>query len=285
MTMTRRVLPFAALVLLLVGCQPLPHPFEDDHAPPGAPILTVPDTVGIVVEPVTGTHAETGTAIAAAMVSALKIIEVPATTGPGNKFSYHLTGTAVAPTGKATKADFEIDWTLTAADGTKAGQHHQLVTLAQAGRIDAKTIDDMATAEAPKIAGLIQDTSTAEHQPIHQIYVRKVEGAPGDGNAALPSALTYLLKRQGLTVVTDPQTPNTITVAGTIAVAPVAANQQHVQIVWHVLKPDGSDFGQVSQENNVPNGALDGRWGEIAMAVALAGVDDIVHLVETVPPA
>ncbi len=144
---------------------------------------------------------------------------------------------------------------------------------------------ELAKAEAPRIGNLVEEPATAERKPIRQLYVRTVDGAPGDGRNALPSALTYLLKQHGYTVTTDPQASGTITLAGTVTVDPAKAGQQHVKIAWHVLKPDGTDVGQVSQENDVPPGTLDGKWGEIAMAVALAGVDDIVRVIGTVPPA
>ncbi|HYC13131.1 MAG TPA: hypothetical protein VEC75_02720, partial [Stellaceae bacterium] len=44
----------AALALLLLGCQPLPHPFEDDRPAARAPIMSLPDTDTILVSPVAG---------------------------------------------------------------------------------------------------------------------------------------------------------------------------------------------------------------------------------------
>ena len=42
---------------LIAACQPLPHPFADDVPPPSAPMLSPPDSAGIIVAPVAGAPA------------------------------------------------------------------------------------------------------------------------------------------------------------------------------------------------------------------------------------
>ena len=50
----RRWLPAGgfALLLALAACQPLPHPLADDAPAPDAPIMTLKDSAGIVVQPI-----------------------------------------------------------------------------------------------------------------------------------------------------------------------------------------------------------------------------------------
>ena len=43
------------VVMQLVACQPLPHPFAGDVPPPGSPILTLRDSASVTIAPVDGT--------------------------------------------------------------------------------------------------------------------------------------------------------------------------------------------------------------------------------------
>src|SRR5882757_8616037 len=82
-------------LLLLAACQPLPHPFAHDTPPPNSPILTPPDSAGIMVEPVAGAPEPTAHDLAAAMAKALRDDDVPASTNASNRGSYRLAGSAV----------------------------------------------------------------------------------------------------------------------------------------------------------------------------------------------
>ena len=57
------------------------------------------------------------------------------------------------------------------------------------------------------------------------------------------------------------------------------AGKQHVKIVWHVRRTDGSEIGTVAQENDVPAGLLDGAWGDVAYTVAVAAQNGIMELI------
>ena len=273
----------ALATLLLAGCQPLPHPFADAQLPPDAPILQVADTVGILVEPVA--HAPADSALAEAMAAALRDREVPADTHVSNRQSFHLTGDAAATRVAAGDAMVDIEWTLRDAKGQPVGHDRQRTTIAAADWTggSAETLAPLGKTEAVKIAGMIQDAAPVEHDPGREVFIRPTEGAPGDGRTALPRSLGFLLGRAGVKVTPDSQTVDAVTVAPMVEVSAKSPNQQHVKIVWHIYRPDGTEAGQVAQENDVPNGSLDGAWGDIGMAVATAGVDQIMGVVNTIP--
>ena len=65
----------------------------------------------------------------------------------------------------------------------------------------------------------------------------------------------------------------------TVTVDKPIAGKQHVKIVWHVRHGDGSEIGTVAQENDVPEGLLDGPWGDVAFTIAVAAQDGIMQLV------
>jgi hypothetical protein len=265
------------LALLLAGCDPAGHPFAEDRLPSDAPILQVKDAAGVVVAPVEGVPPEAGSALAEALAAALRGLEIPASTGPGNRHSFRIAGTATAVPG-AGGGGLTIRWTVRDGDGGEAGadDQHASVTAAAWSAPTAEGFHDLAATEAKTLSGLVVEAPPVERKSATALFVREVKGAPGDGSHALASALTYLLKHRGLPVGSEAK--DAVVVAGEVAVSAGGGGKDHVKIVWHVLKPDGSDIGQIGQENDVPHGSLDGRWGQTAMAVAMAGIDDIVRI-------
>jgi hypothetical protein len=137
--------------------------------------------------------------------------------------------------------------------------------------------------EAERIAAMIQEAPPVERSPGRQIYIRTPETAPGDGRVALPRSLGFLLGRAGVKVTPDSQTVDAVVIEPSVNLTSAGAGKQHVVIVWHIYRPDGTEAGQVSQENDVPAGSLDGSWGDIGMAVATAGIDQILAVVKTIP--
>jgi hypothetical protein len=271
------VLLVACLFMLgPVACTTLPHPFEDDKLAPHAALLAMPDSLGVVVEPIQGATDETSQALAEAMAHALQDAELPASTSAGNARSFHLTGTA-SPAPDA--AGLEVRWSLRNAAGSEIGGDTQHVPLP----LSAATLAGSMRGEAPKLAALIQESGPSEHQPSRHLLVRAVEGAPGDGATALKRALVFLLQRSGTRMTDDPASPDTVTVAGTVEARPGPPGQDHIRILWHVLKPDGGEAGVITQENDVPRVVVEGQWGDMAMAVADAAAADILRVAETVP--
>ena len=61
---------------------------------------------------------------------------------------------------------------------------------------------------------------------------------------------------------------------------PPTAGRQHVKVSWALQRADGSEIGEVSQENAVPAGSLDGPWGDIAFAVANAAAPGVAELIQ-----
>jgi hypothetical protein len=93
-----------------------------------------------------------------------------------------------------------------------------------------------------------------------------------------------VLKQQQLTIVAAGEKPDLL-VEGEVTVDPVKANKQHVKIMWRVRRADGGEIGTVGQENDVPRGALDGPWGDLAYSVAIAASDGLMQLIARGAPA
>jgi hypothetical protein len=140
---------------------------------------------------------------------------------------------------------------------------------------------------APPVAAKSAQAKPAgkqESAPI-RVAVRRVTGAPGDGDTALARAVTSVLRQTDFTLV-DPGDKADFTLDGEVAIVPIGPDKQHVKIVWHVRNASGAELGNVGQENDVPRGQLSGAWGEIAYVVALAAGDGIMQvLARAAPPA
>jgi len=279
-----RCLLGAALALLLLGCQPLPHPFEDDRPAPRAPIMTLPDTDTVLVSPIAGLDPDARQNLAHATAEALQANDILASDTVGNRGSLNLLGTASA-NGRGVK----VDWRLIDPSGKTVGTATSGagVSLDSLNRGDAAALKALATDSATAIARLLGDDPSAPAPSgpgsslnYRQVTVVPVTGAPGDGKQALTAAMTSALKRARLTVMPGEHRGETLSVVGTVSIDRPQNGQQHVAITWALLQPDGKQLGVVKQENAVPQGSLDGRWGEVANAVAQAAAPGILALIE-----
>jgi hypothetical protein len=278
-----------AVLLLLAGCQPLPQPFADDRPPPGSPLLTLKDSAGIKVEPVIGAGGEAGPRLAEAMAAALRDQDVPASTDAENRAGYRLIGSVVEKKLPDGRAAVDLAWELLGPDGSRAGsstQHAEAPAAAWWGG-DEAVLASIAKGGAPKIAALVQDEAPAEAPSAAppMVVVREVEGAPGDGSKSLTRAMTTALKMAKYGIADEAAAKKegdgqAFVVAGRVDVTRPIDGKQQVKIVWSVLTAAGSEIGKVNQENAVPAGSLDGRWGDIAYAVATAASDGVVAILE-----
>ena len=267
-----------ALLLAVAACQPLPHPLAEDAPAPDAPIMTLKDSAGIVVQPVAGGPAP----LAEAMADALRNADVPASTQNSNRGSYVLTGTAEERPLTGDRARIALHWELRGPDGNPAGTYDQ-ATESNAARWrdgDATLLKELVAAAAPAIAEMLQEEGAVGVDTEQRVAVPLVAGAPGDGPRSLSRALALALRQANVAVADSPAAGKHFTVSGNVAMAPAAEGKQKVTVSWTLLGPDGDQIGQVNQENAIPAGSLDGRWGDIAYAVAKSAADGIVALLD-----
>ncbi len=270
-----------ALTLLVAGCQPLPHPFEDDRPAPRAPIMSLRNTTSVAVAPVAGLDPDARDQLAAAMASALQDLDVLASTESSSRGSLSLLGNA-----REAGSAVTVDWRLVDPGGQALGQSSGTapVSLATVNRGDAAALKALALAAAPNVAKLFQDdvpTAPPEPAALRQVIVLPVTGAPGDGRDALRLAMTAALTHAKLTVIPEgPSGGKNLAVVGSVALDRPQNGQQHIAITWALMEPGGKQLGVVKQENAVPQGSLDGRWGDVANLVAAAAAPGILAIIE-----
>ena len=107
--------------------------------------------------------------------------------------------------------------------------------------------------------------------------VPSVTGAPGDGSRSLTTALQRELSRSGVSV-SDRPAGASYRVEGKVKVGQSKDGKQPIQIDWFVKDPNGKQLGTVSQKNEIPEGSLDGNWGQVADAAAAAAAQGILKL-------
>ena len=187
---TARFAILALLLLLVVGCQPLPQPFADDRPPPGAAILTPKDGAGIVVRPISGLPEAASDALAEAMADALQNNDVPASTVVHNRASYILTAQAHDHALDGDRTAIELRWELHGPDGASVGTHEQKleVSLAAWRAGNPLLLTDLANSAAPSLAGLLQEEGaidTGGNTP--NVLVRTVSAPPATDRARWPA--------------------------------------------------------------------------------------------------
>lgn len=273
----------------LGGCE-LHHPFEADR--PSPDLLAVRDTVPVAVAPVEGEPARTAEDLAAAIAKALRQREIAASDRSTSPAGNTLRGTIEPVRGNGGKATLQVDWRLYDPGGKLIGERSERAEAAAGDweKGEAAAIARLAEASADTLAGLMQDepakpaaakvAAAAADSGRIKVLVHKIDGAPGDGGAALAKAIAAVLQRQEVDIVEDgKEKPDLILECEVAVTAPKGANKQHVKIVWRVRRPDGAEIGTVGQENDVPKGLLDGPWGDVAYSVALAAGDGLAQLV------
>jgi hypothetical protein len=279
----QRAAAIAGLVMQLAACQPLPHPFADDVPPPGSPMLTLRDSASVTIAPIGGKPRETAEKLGPAMASALQQREIAASDKTASIGSYELVGRITEMPLAGDKVALVAIWELRDPSGRSLGERTE--------RLEASSVDweqgtedavaRLAAASADRLAALLQDDAPAEAQlggPT-RLLIGGAAGAPGDGEQSLPRAITEVLKRQDVAIVTDPEAKADLVLDAEVVVAKPKSGKQNVKIVWRVRRKDGGEIGTVGQENDVPAGLLDGAWGDVAYMVAVSAQDGIMQLV------
>lgn len=265
----------------------MPHPFEAEDKTAN-PLLAIKDRVGVTVTPVAGLPPTFSRRLGEAVAGALRDAEIAAAFDVRNRGSFLVMGSA-SWAARAPEPELELAWVVFAPSGETLG------SFTARERMPASALDEdgdgpppgplvaLARRSVAKLAPLVRDEAVAEvAQP--GIVVGAIDGAPGDGAVSLKRALEFVLRQSDVPVAAEAN-PKTLTLVGSIAMGRPADGRQTVAIRWVLKLPDGSELGDVRQENAVPAGSLDRAWGSIALLVAEAAYEGIVALYEKAPGA
>lgn len=264
----------AAAVLaaaVLSACGNLPRPFQPDEKAADNPLLALPDGAGVVVLPPAGLGGDEARALAAALVAALQAENVPASPRPGNAASHVL---AARGSGEGL---------VTLALRTPRGATVREIVVPMPPARDRARLNAVTGAVARDIAAALQPEAVAPKPP-RAVAIGPVTGrAAGDG-LTLARALDFALRRAGVRIA-DSADRDSLVVTAAVQVAPRAPGTRQVRVEWTMRAPDGSEVGQIRQENEVPADLVERGWPELAAAVADGAAEGIADLIERAPAA
>jgi hypothetical protein len=263
--------------IALGACGNLPRPFQPEEKAEGNRLLMLPDRVGVIVLPVAGLPEPMAVELADKLAAALLRENVPATTGEGNRYSYLLEGETVRGDDGVAVTQFELRDPRGAL--LKAIRVPLDRSVQATGGIDLAAV--ARNAAAPIAAALQPDAVDPPPERL-PLKIGKVSGAPRDGDLTLARALDYALRRTGvkLAQTTD---KDSFEVRGQVSIVPRGPKLNVVNITWTVFAPDGSELGQVQQQNDVTTDFLEKAWPEMASAVADGAAEGLADLIEQAP--
>ena len=275
---TRRAV--LATLLLLAACGPVPQPFRpDDDSKVHNPFLFVSDGAGVTVLRVEGPVPWVGEALAEQMALALRKYDVAASAQSSNRAAYVLASTGLQQLYDDKPSELVLTWTLADSGGTVIGEHELRMDPPEGFWHEPKAgmFKTVAERSAPAVANWIRPQIAGKGDALAAVAIGLVDGAPGDGATALPTALAAFLKRDRVEIHTA-QSPAPVTVTADVLVETAGGGADRVRIDWKVKLRDGRQLGVVSQDNLVPTGSLDAHWGGIAIAAADAASGGIKEL-------
>lgn len=287
----RLIRAFAGL-LLLAACQPLPHPFAGDVPKRGSPLLSLPDSTSVAIAPIEGHPRALAERLAPALAKALQKRNVAASADTTSVTSRELEGMVHEMRSADGRATLLALWRVRDPRGRLVGSRVVRIggTAKDWRAADKRAVARIAAVNAEALATLLHGTTPSQAagapavrgraaaQAGPRLRIGAISGAPGDGDAALARAIALTLAEQHIAIVTDPKAKADLVLDATVAIGKPKAGMQHVKIVWRLRRPKGGQIGTVGQQNDVPAGSLDGKWGNVAYAVATAAQGGIRRL-------
>ena len=266
--------------MLVTACGQVPQPFRPSGQKTAVVARAPGPSTALVVLPLQGTDGIPLDALSDRVVIELQKAEIAATTATiPNR--YQLAGEVRRLRGDGPDTTLAFRWTLLDPSGVATDSLDHVEQVAAADWTTARpiAIRGLAVTVAAHLVRLVNgDLPVAEEvQPPARIGLAGISGAPGDGNRALDTAIRAALAKQGLTLgPTSDATRATLELH--VAVTPADKTNDRVTLLWLVRDATGRERGRLEQQNTVPAGRLNRRWGDIADLAAGAAAPDLARI-------
>ena len=109
------------------------------------------------------------------------------------------------------------------------------------------------------------------------LILGEISGAPGDGDAALRRAI-QVLRRTEVAIASQMEKLGP-RLDAQIEVTSHSDKQDQVRLVWTIRDSEQKTVAVLKQENVLPKGRIDRKWGSLAFDIALAVRPQIVESV------
>jgi hypothetical protein len=267
-----RLISSLVLGALIAGCGQIPQPFqppewEKEHNE----FLLAPLATGVTVRRIEGPVGWVGDAMTQAMAEALREKGIAAGSKWSNRLALTLAGSGYQKLHEAKAPELVMSWTLFEPGGRVRDRRDVSITPPDAFW-EAPTADmfrEVAERNAEIVVAWIDPTRedrTPVTAELPSIVIMPIEGAPGDGATSLARAVILALRAERI-AVTENGTGDLV-VTSKVEVTPAPDKTEDVRVTWIVSRPEGALIGRVAQENQIPAGQLDDRWGAVAVAIA-----------------
>jgi len=285
--MLRPAILLSAILILLAACGPLPRPFQPDGKDE-VDMRNFGEQTDILIEPLS--EDEPGWPAAPdALARALRDYGYRASSRAGVAERV-LSGRAVVQALSPDRDEVLIDWELTTIDGEPIASHSQRSELpgglwlagqpAAVSSVMAEAAKGLARVmpkAPPRPEGLALDEG-----PKARLVLVPMELLPGDGALSLTVALENELRAANYEIGWDIEDGDLL-VLGDMALEPAEPGWEEVTFTWWVVRAsDGQDLGQIDQQNRLPAGSLEGRWGATAQAIAEGAAEGIIDLLRRI---
>lgn len=276
-----RLCLIAILVLagLTTACERPPQPFAPEHkAAPTDRHLVLSPRLGLTVQPVDGIADDTArSTLRDHLVEALWRHDFTAGSAQGHRGSALLSG-RLADAGS-------IVWRIQAADGSLHVESRQNLdpSWGRLEQYDASQLQALAeqAAELLDQAVLEQEDDNSRRVRLTPLGIGPIDGAPGNGRQSLRAEISRAMREAGVPTA-NVDDDEALMLIGSVHVGRSAGAQNEVEIIWQVIRPDGTEMGRISQRNLVPRSQLEGAWGHLARNIAEAATDGIVDLLRRI---
>ncbi|MTI08976.1 hypothetical protein [Curvivirga aplysinae] len=258
-------------VFIIAACGEIPRPYktqsEDEKL---SNILIIPDDArGIYYQT---SDNEDDQRFASLLIERLAQYNIPVTQTDSLDKSYHLSGSIV-------HKEKEIRYVWDFFDN----QYDELKTKETALPISSDVSKNIVEQQlANQIALQVAITlkpdvidALNKQQNLNNISVKllRIVGAPGDGNIALKRNIISILKKARIKIVEDTARADLV-ISGAILVKQLNDTQDQVRIDWLFQDHLGNELRSIKQQNNIPHGQLNERWGDTAYIIAVGVVQD-----------
>ncbi|MBB2202714.1 hypothetical protein [Gluconacetobacter tumulisoli] len=267
----------AAGLCLLSGCLDVPHPFRDPGREGRSLALNPPPSrLAVPVPPVALLGDAAAREWSRDIVAALLDQSVPAVAQPARKGDWWLRLGAVTRGGQVVP----IYSVITPAGIVRSTDEGAGIPAAAWAGGDPEMLKSVAQQAASGIARALTgiQADQMDHDPhslkhrAARIYFAGVTGAPGDGDVALAQAFSASLRDAEDAIQNTPRDAD-FSVSCKVTVTDglpgtTGHPQQHLQLVWRVVDAAGKEAGAATQLHDIDAHALDGHWGDVAVAAA-----------------
>jgi hypothetical protein len=274
--MVRRLLLLVMAGLLIASCGDLPKPFSERAHFENNPLVELKDSPGIFIQPIGGMTEAASDVLRAAIKEKLFERNVPSGIDTGSTYQYRLIGAVAAEPEPKLMIRMQITWRLFDPAGRELDRFVQSVEAEHLSWVihEQNLMNKIAEVVAGEIAPSVQDEEVEQARTVEEVVIfsDNVTGAPGTGDKDLTISMRAALRRIGFQL-TETEAEAAYLVQGEVAVTPEGERSEKVSIRWHLVRTsDGELLGTVTQNNKIPAGALDGRWGAIAYDIAQGGI-------------